>query len=66
MERRLDQDLDRILQNLLRMGGLVEDMVARATRALLERDRDLCRQVIASDQEVDRMEIEIDELCHAA
>ena len=65
MERRLDQDLDRIRQSLLRMGGMVEEMVARATRALLERDRELCRQVIASDQEVDRMEIEIDELCHA-
>jgi phosphate uptake regulator len=34
MERRLDQDLDRIRQSLLRMGGMVEEMVARATRAL--------------------------------
>lgn len=65
MERRLDQDLDRIRQSLLRMGGLVEDMVARATRALLDRDRALSEQVIESDAEVDQLEIEIDEICHS-
>ncbi|HXU45925.1 MAG TPA: phosphate signaling complex protein PhoU [Thermoanaerobaculia bacterium] len=65
MERRLDQELDRIRQSLLRMGGMVEEMVARATRALLERDRELSRQVVSSDQEVDLLEIEIDEHCHS-
>jgi len=35
MERRRDHDLDRIRQSLLRMRGLVEEMVARATRPCL-------------------------------
>jgi phosphate transport system protein len=64
MERRLDQDLDRVRQALLRMGGMVEGMVAKATRSLLERDARLSDEVIEADNDVDHMEIEIDEICH--
>jgi phosphate transport system protein len=65
MERHLDQDLDRVRQMLLKMGGLTEDMVAKATQALLERDNALCREVIDGDRAVDQLEIEIDEICHS-
>lgn len=64
MERRLDQDLDRVRQTLLKMGGMVEGMVAKATQSLLDRDNQLSDEVIAYDNEVDHMEIEIDEACH--
>jgi phosphate transport system protein len=64
MERRLDQELDRVRQALLKMGGMVEGMVAKATQALLERNNQLCSEVIEGDHEVDHMEIEIDEACH--
>lgn len=63
-ERRLDQDLDRIRQALLRMGGMVEGMVSKATQSLLERKTELSQEVIAGDRAVDQLEIEIDELCH--
>ena len=65
MERRLDHELDRIRQNLLKMAGMVESMVARATRALIERSGSLCAEVIANDNEVDHLEIEIDESCYS-
>jgi phosphate transport system protein len=65
MERRLDQDLDRVRQMLLRMGGMVEGMVAKATQSLLERKSSLCTEVINGDTEVDHLEIEIDEVCHS-
>ncbi len=65
MERRLDQDLDRVRQSLLKMGGMVEGMIAQATQALLERDTELCHRVISADREVDQMEIEIDEACYS-
>src|SRR5262249_3965389 len=42
-----------------------EGMVAHATRSLLERDLDLCRDVVRQDDEVDLMELEIDEACHS-
>jgi phosphate transport system protein len=65
MERHLDQDLDRVRQMLLRMGGMVEGMVAKATQALVERSGRLCTEVIEGDSEVDQLEIEIDEMSHS-
>src|SRR5258708_6686572 len=65
MERRLDQDLDRLRHSLLRMAGMVESMVAKATRALLERSAALCAEVIANDHTVDQLEMEIDDFCHS-
>ncbi len=64
MERHLDQDLGRVRQSLLRMGGLVEGMIAGAMQALVERDETHARAVIATDREVDSMEKQIDEECH--
>jgi phosphate transport system protein len=64
MERTFDQELERVRQTLLKMGGMVEAMVAKATQALLDRDNQLCEQVIEADNDVDRTEMEIDELCH--
>lgn len=64
MERSLDQQLSRIRQKLLRMGGLVEQMIEDAIRTLLERDDNLPEVVLERDHEVDQLEMEIDELCH--
>lgn len=64
MERYLDQQLEKIRQNLLRMGGLVEQMIAKANRALVERDDALVAEVLEQDREVDRLEMEVDEACH--
>lgn len=63
MERHLDQMLERIRQDLLRMGGLVEQMIERANQALVERDEAAIREVIERDLEVDRLEIELDDRC---
>jgi phosphate transport system protein len=63
MERRLDQDLERIRHNLLRMGGSVEDMVAKANQALVDRDSALCEEVVRLDNDVDQLELDIDDAC---
>ncbi len=65
MERHLDQELDRIRQQLLRMGGLVEGMIAGAMQSLVDRDTVHAEALIRSDSEVDRLEKEIDEACYA-
>jgi phosphate transport system protein len=64
MERQLDHELDHIRQDLLRMAGLTEAMIADAMRALVERDTELARGVIIADQGIDRLEKAIDEACH--
>ena len=45
------------------MAGRVEAMIADSSRALVERDVELAKRVIAQDQEVNRCEVDIDELC---
>jgi len=64
MERHLDQQLEQIRQTLLGMAGIVEQMISRATYALIERDEAAIAEVIHQDKEVDRIEMDLDEACH--
>jgi len=48
--------------SLLAMASHAESAVARAMRALVERDETLARQVQADDSILDRLEIEIDDI----
>ena len=50
-------------EQLLEMAGHVENMIAQAGRALVERDAALARETIAEDQKVNRAEVDIDERC---
>ena len=65
MERHFDQELDRVRQRLLEMGGRVEEMIGKANDALTQRRPGLCREVLDEDSRVDRMELEIDEDCYS-
>ena len=58
-----EQQLELISEKLLRMGGLVEEAIGKSIRALVERSTDLADEVVAADGEIDRLELEIDELC---
>ena len=61
MYRHFDRDIEELKHLILRMGAMVEEAMSRSIRALLERDTELAHEVIARDDEIDRMEIEIDE-----
>ena len=61
MQRHFDRDIEELKDLILRMGAMVEDSMSRSIRALLERDTDLAQDVIAHDDEIDRMEVTIDE-----
>ena len=61
--RHFDAQLEDLSARVLRLGGLVEEAIGRSVRALVDRNSDLARQVIAADVDVDRLELEIDELC---
>ncbi|WP_423055360.1 phosphate signaling complex protein PhoU [Zhaonella formicivorans] len=52
------------LQNdILRMGGLVEEAIANAVRSLAKRDVTLANRVIEGDALIDRLELEIESKC---
>lgn len=61
MQRHFDRDIEEIKDLLLRMGAMVEDTISQSIRALMERDTELAEDVIARDDEIDRMEVEIDQ-----
>jgi phosphate transport system protein len=62
-DRAYEEQLSRLRANVLEMGGLVEDQIAQAVKALTERDVALARTTIDRDHTVNRFDVEIDELC---
>jgi phosphate transport system protein len=62
-DREYEAELRELKDKLLRMAGLVEQMIAAATAALVEGDLERARTTIAADGAVDALELETDELC---
>ena len=60
--RIIDQQLDHLRDKILLLGGMTEAALQRAMRSLTERDSELARKVLAEDQTIDLMELEIDRL----
>ncbi|MBS3935099.1 MAG: phosphate signaling complex protein PhoU [Sulfuritalea sp.] len=59
--KQFDNELDDVRARLTRMGGLVEEQVRDAIRALANLDGELAETVIARDAGVDEMEISLDD-----
>ena len=62
-DKAFEHDLAELREKLLRMGALVEQLIARSVRALTEGDAELAQRVRHDDTEVNRLELEVDELC---
>jgi phosphate transport system protein len=56
-----DQQLNLLSRKIIEMGGLVEQQIAQAIEALVNRNVDQANQVIEQDDQIDRMEEEIDQ-----
>lgn len=59
----LQRDLDRLKRDILELGGLVEEAVAGALTAFIERRRDLALQVMEGDRRIDLEEVVVEEEC---
>jgi phosphate transport system protein len=57
-----DEELDRLGKMIAEMGGLAESQLAAATDSVARRDSDLAARVIEGDEQVDRLERELDNL----
>ncbi|PSW11035.1 phosphate transport system regulatory protein PhoU [Photobacterium sanctipauli] len=56
-------ELESIRTHVLAMGGLVEQQLADALKAMHKQDAELARRVIKDDHKVNAMEVAIDEAC---
>ncbi len=61
--RHLDDELNSLRDRVLLLGGETETALERAMHALIERDSEMAQQVLDHDDEVDRLEVEIDRQC---
>ena len=63
ISRRFNEDLDRVRNRVLAMGGFVEQQLQKAISALVEGDSSLGEAVALDDFKVNNMEVSIDEEC---
>lgn len=63
MERHFHEELAELNKQLLKMAALTEEAIHNSTEALVSRDVELAKSVIAADEEIDELEVEIDEKC---
>ncbi len=59
--RQFEQELEKLKEKLLYMGGLVEEMIRDSIRSLRKRDSNRAEEVLVKDLTVNRLEVEIDE-----
>jgi phosphate transport system protein len=61
MERRFENDLQALRERLLAMGSIAEAMIHKSIKALVDRDEALVQTVLAQEEEMDLLCIEIDD-----
>lgn len=63
IHRHLDDELNALRDRILLLGGEAEHALERAMHALSERDNDAAREVLEHDDDIDRLEVEVDRQC---
>jgi phosphate transport system protein len=63
MERHFEVELQALRNRLLAMGSLAETMIHKGIKALVDRDDSLVEAVLAHEEEMDLLCIEIDDRC---
>jgi len=63
MTRHIERQIENLKERILRVGTMVEEAISKSITALLNRDVPLALRVMANDEEIDRMEVEVEEEC---
>jgi phosphate transport system protein len=63
MERHFDEQLQALKLQLMKMSALAESMIGDAVKALVERDASVFPVITQRETQVNRLQIEIDEMC---
>lgn len=62
LQRHFQERLDTLSEKILVMGGLVEEAIGNCVSALVDRNSVLAKRIILDDQEVDKIDLEIDQV----
>jgi phosphate transport system protein len=63
MTKHIERQIEGLKEKILRVGTLVEEAISKAITALINKDTSLAQRVMASDEDIDRMEVEVEEEC---
>lgn len=63
ISQQYNEQLEEIRNNVMEMGGLVEQQLADAVTALVEADSEIAHKVVTSDWKINSIEVELDEEC---
>ncbi len=63
MRSKFDRQLERLHQELTRMGALCEEAISASVLALLEDDQDMANIALAKERDIDQQERDIESLC---
>ena len=63
MTHHIERQIEHLKERILRVGTLVEEAISKSITALINRDTNLAQRVMANDEEIDRMEVEVEEEC---
>jgi phosphate transport system protein len=63
MPKHLQREIDRLKKQILTLSAIVEKSVREAVKAVSEQDSALAMRVIEADQEIDRIEVDVEEEC---
>lgn len=63
MRNRFDRQLEELNDELIEMGTMIEKAIETAAKALISQDSELAKTVIEGDEQVDRQERIIENLC---
>ena len=63
MTKHIQRQIEVLKQKILYVGTLVEEAIAKAVTALINRDAMLARKVMEADNVIDRMEVDVEEEC---
>src|SRR5262245_24642831 len=63
MTKHIQRQTEILKQKILYVGTLVEEAIAKAIAALINRDASLANKIIEADNVIDRMEVDVEEEC---
>ena len=63
MTKHIERQIEGLKERILRVGTLVEEAISKSITALINHDSALAQRVIMNDEEIDRMEVEVEEEC---
>ncbi|MBI1979266.1 MAG: phosphate signaling complex protein PhoU [Elusimicrobia bacterium] len=63
MKRHVHEEIEALKNRILHMGSIAEEMIQLSVKSFLERKEEVCQQVFEHEENVNKLQMEIDESC---